>query len=95
MVVKWGTVHEQRNFLTACVLGLAISLLAGSTLAWGQGANPVSPAPPLVASQPATEATTAHPPPIVAINDYTVSPEDLLEIVIMDVPEVSRTYCPS
>ena len=61
-------------------------------MAMSQDAKPVAPATAPDAGKPAAAAGAAAPAPSAGIADYTVSPEDLLEITVMDVPEVSRTY---
>jgi len=93
MVKKCERVGENRNFVRACGLGLAIYFLAGTTvLAWGQDVK-TAPAPQALADSKALVAATSSPDThSISISDYTVSPEDLLEIAVMDVPEVSRTY---
>jgi polysaccharide export outer membrane protein len=61
-------------------------------MAWGQEVK-AAPAPQsLVASKPSVAAAPSPDLPKTSVNDYTVSPEDLLDIEVMDVPEVSRTY---
>ena len=73
-------------------LGFAFVLLAIVTSAWAwQGAAPVG-------SQTETESKQAsgdlasRDVPSSAKAEYTVSPEDLLEVIVMDVPEISRSY---
>jgi polysaccharide export outer membrane protein len=72
-------------------LGLAICFLAGMTTIQAQTGNAPE-AQPGVATKP-----TVTPAPIsdsskASAGDYTVSPEDLLDIQVMDVPELTRTY---
>jgi polysaccharide export outer membrane protein len=73
-------------------LGLALCLLAGFTTALAQQKQPDAGLQPAVASKSVdalTTPSTIQKPPS---GDYTVSPEDLLDIQVMEVPEVSRTY---
>src|ERR1035437_6416125 len=92
MVKKCGRVGENRNLVRAYGFGFAIYLLAGMTLAWGQDVQ-TAPAAQAVADPNALVAAKSSPDThSISISDYSVSPEDLLEIVVMDVPEVSRTY---
>lgn len=76
----------------ARALGLATLLLTCLRWAKAQQQPPVSPHQSVVASkQPNASAGTATAMKA-DTNDYTVSPEDLLDVNIMDVPEVSRAY---
>jgi polysaccharide export outer membrane protein len=77
--------------LRAALLGLAAFLVAGlATLgAQQQTLTPaMSPAVTKGSESPAARPTAAQ----AAEGDYIVSPEDLLDIQIMDVQEISRTY---
>jgi len=92
MVSKRVEVGELRVFAKVCGLGLGLYLLTGLTLAWAQQQNSDTPPQPAVASKAASGLggpSDGQPAPI---NDYTVSPEDLLDIQVMDVPEVTRIY---
>ena len=92
MVKKCGRVGENRNVVKACGFGLATCFLIGMTVARGQDVQ-TAPADPSVADSKVLAASTPAPnTQSISIADYSVSPEDLLEIVVMDVPEVSRTY---
>ncbi len=92
MVSSRVRVKEWRSVAKLSGLGFAIFLLTSLTPAGAQQpAN--APAAPSVA--PANETNT----PVAAANaaetasgDYTVSPEDLLDINVLDVPEVTRNY---
>ena len=73
-------------------LGLAFFAAAGSTPGWAQQpptAPAVAPAATANDNRTPTTAPEAHK---AAPNDYVVSPEDLLDVYVMDVPEVSRAY---
>jgi polysaccharide export outer membrane protein len=73
-------------------LGAVILLLAALTSAGAQQ-GPDAPAGQAVA--PAKETSTAvvrTEVPKAPSGDYTVSPEDVLDVMVMDVPEVSRVY---
>lgn len=78
--------------MKAIVCGSAFFLVAGLTSAWAQ--QPV--AAPTVSAVVATKETNAPAPPPNSLkaqtNEYTVSPEDLLDVNVLDVPEVTRTY---
>lgn len=90
MVNQRVAVWAPRRLLKVWKAGLAVYLLAGITMAWAQQPGNAKPS-----AKPVNEATTpaaSSDERKVPISDYTVSPEDLLEIQIMDVPEVSRTY---
>jgi len=90
MVRNQVKVGESRRVAMGRGLGLAVFLLAGLTSVWAQqSAAPVLPS--AGASKPAAAGALpdAHK---AGVGDYAVSPEDLLEITVMDVPEVSRTY---
>jgi len=84
--------RETRTVAKINGLGLAVFFLTVLTPAWAQQET----APPaLPAEATAKETGTAPAPPDAqqaSLNDYTVSPEDLLDVLVMDVPEVTRTY---
>jgi polysaccharide export outer membrane protein len=92
MVRKRVKVWEPRRVVEASGLGFAIFFLTSLTLAWAQQGT----APPALQSVVASKETspTGAPPRAQKkpFSDYTVSPEDLLEVNVMDVPEVTRTY---
>lgn len=73
-------------------IGLVIGVLASLAPAWGQ--EPAAPSGGQ--STGATpNATVAAPAPAIspaASSDYVVTAEDLLDLYVMDVPELSRTY---
>jgi polysaccharide export outer membrane protein len=69
---------------------LCIGLFAATAAMPGQDANPSTPAADPAADK--TAAPAAAPVPGTAPGDYTISAEDLLDIDVMDVPELSRTY---
>lgn len=83
---------KTRRLAAMGYLGLGLGLLTGSPLARAQ--NPASTASIQPGAMPKA-ATTAS---ILAdtrkgqAGDYTVSPEDLLDVFVMDVPDVSRVY---
>ena len=90
---------EGRSRARSCGLGLALCLLAGCAGTWAQE-NP--PEPTVQTESPAKESTTPAKEPATpastlgvtaaSLTEYTVSPEDLLDIQIMDVPELTHTY---
>jgi polysaccharide export outer membrane protein len=75
-----------------CGLGLAVYLLAILATARAQENNVDPASHPVVASKATNTPTTSSEAPKTVTSDYTVSPEDLLDIQVMDVQEVSRTY---
>lgn len=84
--------QKWRGIVGACGLAFAICLLRSLLAAPAQGqpsTNPVLPAP-----VPQMSDTTPTPAQIPGRQtaDYTISPEDLLDVFVMDVPEVTRTY---
>ena len=85
-------VGELRVFAKVCALGLALCLLNGLMLAWAQQQKSDTVPEPVLASKATSALVAPSDGQQVPIDDYTVSPEDLLEVLVMDVPEVSRTY---
>ncbi|MGA2982883.1 MAG: polysaccharide biosynthesis/export family protein [Terriglobia bacterium] len=72
--------------------GLAVFLLTSMVAGWArqQAATPAGPS-----VVPSTSTSTPEGPPEALkapISDYAVSPEDLLDVNVMDVPEVTRAY---
>lgn len=92
MVRKRVRVRETRRVAIAWGLGLAVYLLASMIPGWAQQENPTPASPQVVAPKETSTPTPSPEQPKTPISDYTVSPEDLLEVLVMDVPEVSRTY---
>ena len=92
MVSKREEVRKTRRVAKTCGFGLAVCFLANLPMAWAQqnNANPAS--PPVVESKQTSAPAAPSDQPKATLTDYTVSPEDLLDIQVMDVPEVSRTY---
>lgn len=91
MVCKRRVAERSRKFSIACGWGLAAWLLASSMGAWPQQPNSepaVQPAPTSTTKDSAEPVKDSKQP----IDDYTVCPEDLLDIQVMDVPELSRVY---
>lgn len=92
MVSNRVRVSEPLRFPNAWGACLGIFLLAGLTSVWAQQPKAV-PASQAVAALKETNTTVAPAgAPKATSDDYTVSPEDLLDINVMDVPEVTRTY---
>jgi polysaccharide export outer membrane protein len=73
-------------------LGLVVFLLASLTWAGAPQGTPASALATGVAPKPASTPLAPTNPAKGIINDYTVSPEDLLDVNILDAQEVSRTY---
>jgi polysaccharide export outer membrane protein len=83
-------VWESRKIAMRSVLGLIFFLLASLTGLGAQQGKPASALASAVAPKPvSSSASSASKAPI---SDYTVSPEDLLDVNILDAQEVSRTY---
>lgn len=91
MVAKPVNVRRTRRVAKASGLGIAIFLLTGLAAARAEQKTGTV-APPLVATK---QTNTNVSPSTVAkpvVTDYTVSPEDLLDVNVLDVPEVTREY---
>ncbi len=71
-------------------MALAFSHVAGLSCLWAQQTPPAPATQPTPA--PGQTAANAAPPMAITGADFVVSPEDLLDIYIIDVPEVSRSY---
>ncbi len=92
MGCEWVKVGGRRALIKACGLGLAVYFLMGMTRVWCQEGTAGAATQSLDAAKPAVAATASSDSQKNADGDYTISPEDLLDIQVMDVPEVSRTY---
>ncbi len=94
MVDNFGMTSLRRmpDWSRLLAVGLGVYFLAAMTLAAAQDANSVAPTATPDLDKPAAAATPAAPTRNADVAEYTVSPEDLLDINVMDVPEVSRTY---
>jgi len=73
-------------------LGLAVFLLGSLTPGWAQQGTATPPTPLPKTSKQTSNPETPDQAPKTLPDDYTVSPEDQLDIQVMDVPELSRTY---
>jgi polysaccharide export outer membrane protein len=85
-------IRQKRQVAKAWGLGLAVYLLASLATGWAQQDNPNPGAQQVVAPKESSTPTATPEQPKTRTSDYTVSPEDLLDVQVMDVPEVSRTY---
>ncbi|HXW14550.1 MAG TPA: polysaccharide biosynthesis/export family protein [Terriglobia bacterium] len=92
MVSKQVKVQELQEFAKRCGLALAVYLLTGLTPAWAQQQKSDTAPPPVVTSKSTSALVAPSDGQLAPTNDYTVCPEDLLDVLVMDVPEVSRTY---
>jgi polysaccharide biosynthesis/export protein len=94
MVDNFGMINRRRfpDWVRLLGAGLGVYFLAAMTLAAAQDANPAAPAATPDGDKPGAIATASAPIRSANVAEYTVSPEDLLDINVMDVPEVSRTY---
>src|SRR5579862_821527 len=92
MFMESGKVGVSRRFLALSAPGLAVYILLGMVTAWGQQEVKAPVVQQALASSNSSLTSPTTDTSKAAVTDYTVSPEDLLEIEVMDVPEVSRTY---
>lgn len=92
MVWKRGNIRAIDWATNIKLLALAIFVMATAATSWSQ----TTPATPIAVTPPADTkempSADAIAPSTLTKNDYTVSPEDLLEVQVLDVPEVSREY---
>ena len=92
MVGKRVKFRETRRVAKVSGLGVTVFLLASSTLAWPQQATDAPDVQSVLASKATSTRESRPDAPKTPVSDYTVSPEDLLDVFILDVPEVTRTY---
>src|SRR5271154_2808219 len=92
MVGKNVRGQETRRVAKISGLGLAIFLLPGLISGWAQQqtANPAGQS--VVASKSTSTPEDPSDALKAPVKDYAVSPEDLLDVYVMDVPEVTRNY---
>ena len=88
---KRVNVRKTRRAARASELGLAVFLLTSLTSAWAQQKT-AAPAMPVVASKEAIPPGAPSEARKAPVGDYTVSPDDLLDVNVLDVPEVTRAY---
>lgn len=92
MVWRYLRVVARGSVGKAARWGLVVLLLAGLTPLWAQQPTP-APATPSPAATKGKDALAARAGGTQSTaEDYLVSPEDLLDVQVMDVQEVSRTY---
>jgi polysaccharide export outer membrane protein len=84
--------RETRTIEKVCGLGLAVFFLMSLTSAGAQQGTPAPVLPPETTSKETSAPVASPDAPKASLNDYTVSPEDLLDVLVIDVPEVTRTY---
>lgn len=84
--------REMRRFAKPCGFFLAAMLLVGCPTLRGQQNVAVPNAAQLLAAKDASTRSASAGVVKDSINDYSISPEDLLEVNVMGVPEVSREY---
>jgi polysaccharide export outer membrane protein len=92
MSSRVGKVGARQEFVRTIGLGLAVFFLAGLATVWGQETKAAPDPQDSATSNPPAAATPTPDASKATEGEYTVSPEDLLDIEVMDVPEVSRTY---
>jgi polysaccharide export outer membrane protein len=91
MVVEVMKLRRIRDSAKVWWLGLAVCILTGLTTVLAQE-------PPVAAGVETVSAAKEPAAPVMPPEawghhvDYTVSPEDLLDVYVVDVPEISRTY---
>jgi polysaccharide export outer membrane protein len=92
MICQRKKVWEPRGVAMVMGLGLVFFSLGSlpSTRAQQPATTPT--VQPVVASKGASAPAAPSDAPKTSLNEYTVSPEDLLDIIVLDVPEVTRTY---
>jgi polysaccharide export outer membrane protein len=81
----------RKVIVTGC-MGLSISLLVGGSSAWAQNPTVAAPVPAVATTKAATPPTVSAEMLRGQATEYTVSPEDLLDVFVMDVQDISRTY---
>jgi len=85
-------VWAPRKFAKAWGLGLAVLLLTSLTSVRAQQGTAPPALPSVAASQEITTPVVPADAQSTSGTDYVVSPEDLLDVYVVAVPEVSRTY---
>ena len=93
--MNWGIMNfgSLRRVIMRGGLGLGVFVLIGWPSAWAQQTPAAAvPVQEVAAPQKTTTPTESAEAPAGQASGYTVSPEDLLDVFVMDVPEVSRTY---
>ncbi len=92
MAEQEGRVRTSRWKVPARVCVVAFFQIAGMKGIMAQQ-NPAAPAPQSIAASKESPSPAASPAPMaITGSDYVVSPEDLLDLYVIDVPEVSRSY---
>lgn len=92
MVSKRVKVRETRRVANLTGLGVAVFLLVCMAPAWSQQRTDAPAVQSVVASKETSTHLSRPDASKTPISDYTVSPEDLLDVFVLDVPEVTRTY---
>jgi polysaccharide export outer membrane protein len=92
MVRKRVEVWEPRRVAKASRLGFAVLLLTTLTSAWAQQRTAAPPVQSVVASKATSTPVAPSDVSKTPGSEYTVSPEDVLDVNVLDVPEVTRTY---
>ena len=89
---KKAMVRETRGVAKATGLGLAVILLTSLTSAWAQQGAAAPAAQSAVASKNTSTSLASVEVMKTPPGDYTVSPEDLLAVDVLEVPEITREY---
>jgi len=92
MVGDVGRLQEIGKAAMASWVGLTLCLLASWTLGRAQEPPVVAGVESATTSKQSTPAAKPAVEPGHQAMEYTVSPEDVLDVYLLDVPEVTRTY---
>ena len=92
MVRKWVDVRGAGRTAKVSGLGLAFFLLTNLTSTWAQQGTAVPALQSVAASKEGSAPVASSQAPKTPVGEYIVSPEDLLDVNVLDVPEVTRTY---
>lgn len=85
-------VRVTRRVAKPCGFVLAAMILSGAPILNGQQAAAVPNAAQLLADKDASTRLPSTGEPKGMVSDYSINPEDVLDVIVMGVPEVSREY---
>ncbi len=91
-VLRFWFSDEGCKVIGAIALGVTVFVLATLNPVFAQQSPPSSVSPAAADSKGSTAPVSITGPLGFSSGDYVVSPDDLLDVYIMDVPEVSRAY---
>ena len=92
MVTKWVDIRSILTAAQARGVWVALYVFTGLISARAQQGTGTPVVPPVAASKGMSIATSSPDTRMAPLNGYIVSPEDLLDVYVMDVPEVTRSY---